>query len=203
MAFSDELLFAIENAIVNGTGAGQPLGLLTENCKIEVSKETNQTATTLWGPNIVKMWARMWARSRPNAVWLINQDVEPYLWGLALEGRYASAATAADAIPIYYPAGTITNQGNYGILMGRPVIPVEFCQTLGTAGDIILVDLSQYLMIQKPAASAMSMHVRFTTDELTFRLTYRCDGRMWWKSALTPFKGTNTLSPLITLAARS
>ena len=28
--------------------------------------------------------------------------------------------------------------------MGRPVIPVEWCSTLGTAGDIVLADLRHY-----------------------------------------------------------
>jgi HK97 family phage major capsid protein len=200
--FADEMTFTVEAAVVRGTGAGQPLGLLSENCKVEVSAETNQTADTIWGPNITKMWARMWARSRANAVWLINQDAEHQLWGLALEGRFGSATTSADAIPIYHPAGTILNQGSYATLMGRPVLPVEYCSTLGNAGDIVLVDLSQYLLIDKEMQSAMSMHVQFVADVVAFRVTYRVDGRCWWKSALTPYQGTNTLSPIITLAAR-
>ena len=46
------------------------------------------------------------------------------------------------------------------------------------------------------------MHVRFTTDEMAFRATYRCDGESFWKSALTPFKGTKTQSPYVQLASR-
>jgi hypothetical protein len=47
--------------------------------------------------------------------------------------------------------------------------------------------------------SASSMHVRFLNDEMAFRITFRVDGHALWNSALTPFKGTNTLSPFVTL----
>jgi len=201
--FADELVYQVENAIVNGTGAGRPQGILNTAAKVEVTIETNQTADTVWGPNIVKMWSRMYAPSRQNAVWLVNQDVEPYLWSLALEGRYGSASTSADAIPLYYPANGITNAGQYGILMGRPVIPVEYCDTVGDVGDIILVDLSQYLFIEKGPEAAESMHVRFLYDEMTYRVTHRVDGSIWWSTALTPVNSSNTLAPVVTLGARA
>ena len=41
------------------------------------------------------------------------------------------------------------------------------------------------------------------TDESVFRLVYRCDGQPLWSAALTPFKGSNTLSPFVTLAERA
>ena len=47
------------------------------------------------------------------------------------------------------------------------------------------------------------MHVAFTTDEMAFRVTYRVDGHLMWKSALTPFKGSNTVGPVVALATRS
>jgi HK97 family phage major capsid protein len=84
-----------------------------------------------------------------------------------------------------------------------PVIPVEYASTLGVKGDIVLADLSQYLLIDKGGMqSAASMHVRFLNDEMCFRVTYRVDGQPTWNKDLTPFKGTNTLSPFVTLAAR-
>jgi len=71
-------------------------------------------------------------------------------------------------------------------------------------GDIILADLSQYLLAEKgPVASEQSIHVRFVYDEMALRWTYRVDGAPWWHSALTPHKGSNTQSPFITLATRS
>ena len=90
------------------------------------------------------------------------------------------------------------------MLMGRPVIEVEYAPSLSSQGDITLVDLSQYQLIEKASGiqAASSMHVRFLNDEMTFRMIYRCDGQPWWNAALTPKNGSNTQSPFITLATR-
>ena len=105
--------------------------------------------------------------------------------------------------PAYMPPGGLS-ASPYGTLFGRPVIAVEYCATLGTLGDIMLVDLNEYLMIDKGGMeSASSIHVRFIYDETTFRFVYRVDGQPIWNSALTPFKGTNTQSPYVVLAARA
>jgi len=92
----------------------------------------------------------------------------------------------------------------YGTLYNRPVIEVEYAQTLGTAGDVILASLNEFQAIDKGGIqSASSIHVNFTTGEQVFRFTYRFDGEPKWSAALTPKNGTNTVSPYVTLAARS
>ena len=50
---------------------------------------------------------------------------------------------------------------------------------------------------------ASSMHVRFTTGEQTFRAFYRVDGQAVPRAALTPFKGSATLSPFVVLDTRA
>lgn len=195
-ALPEELSFKVEDAIWEGTGAGMPLGILNAPCKVSVSKETGQDAATIVYENVLNMWKRMWARSRPNAVWFINQDTESQLYAL-------SQKIGTAGVPVYLPANGISGQP-YSTLFGRPVIPVEYASTLGTEGDIVLADLSQYVLIDKGGVqSAMSIHVRFVYDESTFRFVYRVDGQPMWNVALTPFKGSNTLSPVITLATRS
>jgi len=137
------------------------------------------------------------APSRLNSVWLINQEIEPQLDTLAVP-------VGTGGFPVYMPPGGIAD-APYGRLKGRPVIAIEQCQALGDAGDIILADFSQYMIADKGGVqSASSMHVLFTTDEMTFRFIYRVDGQPLWNSALTPYKGTsNTLSPFVTLGARA
>jgi HK97 family phage major capsid protein len=194
-AFSDELAFLVEDAIINGTGAGSPLGVLNAPALVSVSKETGQDAATIMKENIDKMWARLYARARANAVWFINQDVEPQLDNLQM-------VIGLGGVPVYLPPGGLSDTP-YARLKGRPVIPVEYCATLGTVGDIILADLSEYRIIDAAMQSASSMHVAFTTNEMAFRVTYECDGQPRWKSALTPYKGSNTLSPFVALATRA
>lgn len=202
-AFSDEIMFRLENAIIRGTGAGQPKGVLNSTCLVTVSKETNQTADTLWGPNIVKMHARHWKVNPASTVWLIHKSLEPFMPSLVLEGRYGSASTAVDAVPLYFPASPILNTGGYGALYNIPVVPAEYCSAAGDLGDIMLCDFSQYILADKGGLNvAESMHVRFLNAENTYRVSYRADGAPWWAAALTPANGSDTLSPFVTLEAR-
>jgi HK97 family phage major capsid protein len=190
-AFREELIFKLEDAVVNGDGAGKPLGILNAGCVVSQAAEGAQTADTINATNVVKMRSRLPMASRSRFVWLINQDAEPQLPLMTIGN-----------MPVYLPPGGIT-QAPYGTLLGRPVIPVEFCATVGDVGDIIAADLSQYVLITKGGPQmASSMHVRFVYDEMAFRFTYRADGQPAWHSAITPFKGSNTLSPFVTLAAR-
>lgn len=194
--FAEEFTFQTEDAIINGNGAGMPDGILVGAGTVSVAKETGQALTTLVAKNVMNMRSRLWAKSRPNSVWLINQDVEPQLHQMTL-------AVGTGGVPVYLPASGLSEDG-FDRLYGRPVIPVEYCATLGTKGDVILVDLSQYLLIDKGGVeTAQSLHVRFLNDEITYRWIYRVDGQPIWNAALTPFKGTaNTVSPYVVLADR-
>lgn len=194
-AFTEEFAFRVDDAIINGTGVGQPLGILNSGCLVTVSEETSQAADTLLAENIIKMHARMWARSRPNAVWFINQDCEPELHTM-------SFASGTAGIAVYMPANGLSG-APYGTLYGRPVVPIEQCATVGDIGDVIFADFSQYILIDKGSmASASSIHVKFTTDETAFRFVYRVDGQPLWASALTPYKGSNSLSPFVVVESR-
>ena len=195
-AFTEELTFKTEDSIINGTGSGQPLGILNSGAVVTVTPESAQPATALRTQNILDMWGRMPVRNRRNAVWMINQDVEQQLHQLTL-----GSGTAVQLM--YALPGSRSNDSELGQLMGRPVIPVEYAASLGTVGDLILWDPQAYVMIDKNGLKqASSMHVRFLNDEMTFRFTFRVDGQPVWRSALTPFKGTNTLSPYIVLGTR-
>lgn len=191
-----ELRFKVEDAIFSGTGSGMPLGFLNSGAVIQVAKDSGDSTATVSTPDILNMWSRLFARSRANATWFINQDVEPKLYPLTL-----GSGTAVQLL--YFPPGMNGNAGPYGRMLGLPVIPVEHAATLGTPGDIVLADLSQYIFADKGAPQfAQSLHVKFLTGENTFRWTYRCDGQPTWKKPLTPKNGSNTQSAFVSLATR-
>jgi HK97 family phage major capsid protein len=192
--FSEEFGFKVDDAIINGDGSDKPSGILNSAALVSVAKETGQAAATLVPQNIAKMRMRLWARSRQNAVWLVNQDI-------AAELGLMKLPIGTGGVSVYLPANGLSGQP-YDTLYGRPVIEIEQAQTLGTKGDIMLVDLSQYLLIDKQMESASSVHVRFLYDENTFRFIYRVDGQSAWHQPLTPFNGSNTQSPFISLDAR-
>lgn len=196
-AFEEEFGFKIDSAIFAGDGAGKPQGLLDATSTVTVSKEGSQAADTINALNVMKMRARLWSRSRQNAVWLINQDCEPQLHKLNFTGDGSKSD-----IPVYVPARGLADQP-YDTLYGRPIIPIEQAKTLGDKGDIMFVDLSQYGMIDRNGLEqATSIHVKFTTDETAFRFVARLDGKPLWLNALTPANGSNTLSPCVVLQAR-
>jgi HK97 family phage major capsid protein len=194
-AVSDEFAFLVDESIISGNGAGKPMGFMNAGCKVAVAKEAGQAARTIVKENIDKMWSRMWSKSMPNAEWYINQDCYPQLNSL-------SQVIGTGGVPVYLPPGGLS-VAPYGTLMGRPVTPIEFCETLGTEGDIILGDLSQYMMIDKSVAAATSIHVAFLTGEQAFRFIYRVDGQPVDNKPITPYKGSATQSPFITLATRA
>ncbi len=197
MGMSEEFGFKLDDEIINGNGSGQCMGIMNAPSLVTVSAEDGQLAATLIPENIVNMWSRCWGRSRLNAVWYINQDIEPQL-------HLMNVAVGTGGQLVYMPPGGLSGSP-YGALYGRPVIPIEQCQTLGTAGDIILADLSQYALIEKGGMQAdRSIHVRFIYDETAFRFVMRNNGQPLWTSALTPFKGgaTKTLSPFVVLETR-
>jgi HK97 family phage major capsid protein len=195
--FIDELAFLLDDAIINGDGVGKPLGILQSPCLVTQAAENAQGSKTILFENIQKMWMRLPAPSRKNAVWFINQDVEQQLYSMSL-------IVGTGGISVWMPAGG-ASVGGYSTLFGRPVIPIEQAATLGTTGDIILADMSQYLLAVKSGGTKLdvSMHVRFSFGESCYRAHVRIDGSPLWQTTLTPYKGANALSPFVTLATRA
>lgn len=194
--FTEEFGFKIDDAIFRGTGAGQPLGILNSGALISVAKESAQAATSIVLNNIVKMRARQWVRSRANSIYTINQDCEPQLNVLSL-------TVGNNSYPVLMPATGISG-APYDTVFGSPVVPTEYNPTLGAAGDILLADLSQYLLIDKGSIQqAASVHVRFLYDEMTYKFSYRVDGQPVWDKPLTPYQGSDTQSPFVQIAVRA
>jgi HK97 family phage major capsid protein len=184
-----QLSFRLDSEIWSGNGAGQCLGVMNSNLPVTVAKETSQTAGTIVAENVVKMMGRFKGNLR-SAAWFVNQDCLSQF----------PLMTIGDT-PVYTP----DFRGNpFGALFSLPIVPVEFCATLGNLGDIVLADWSEYLLVTKGGVEeAESIHVKFLTDETAFRFIMRNNGQPMHDKPITPLNGTNTLSPFVTLAART
>jgi HK97 family phage major capsid protein len=195
--FATAFGWQMDYEIINGTGAGRPEGIINSNALISITAESEQQAATIVAQNIMKMYARMPARNRQNAIWLNNEDTLPQLMQMTL-------TVGTGGVPVWLPANGLANQP-FDTLMGKEMVTTEHCQTVGTAGDLIFADLTQYLMGQKSASVRrdMSIHLKFETDETAFRFIYRVDGKCPWPSALTPRHSSDTLSPIVAIATRS
>ena len=130
--FGQEFAFKVQDALINGTGAGMPQGILPANCLVNQAKETGQVAATIVKKNIDKMWSRMWASGIGSSVWHINQQCYPALFDM-------EQSVGTGGLPAFLPPGGLS-VSPYGTLMGRPIVPLEQCQALGTKGDIFFCD---------------------------------------------------------------
>lgn len=193
----EKITSALNTAIINGTGVGQPLGLLATATAARVTQtaESGQGANTVVYKNILKMWGRRYARNTQRYLWLMNQDVEQQLQQMAFP-----AAAGSAVFPAYLPPGGL-NDSPYGRLMGRECLVLEACSALGTEGDIILFDPTQYLTVMKSAGlkTDVSIHLYFDSDHVAFRFVLRFGGQLYWPAAISRQNGSSTLSPVVTL----
>ena len=181
-----------DKSFLKGSGAGQPLGILNSDCLISVAKESGQSSSTIVFENLAKMMSRMFAGSFSNSVWVAHQSTIPQLLTLSL-----AIGTGGSHVPVMSESN-----GEFKILT-RPVIFTEKTEPLGTKGDIMLCDFSQYVIgLRQGMRFDTSIHVGFSTDELLARIIERHDGQPLWDEALTLEDGSTTVSPFVTLAAR-
>jgi HK97 family phage major capsid protein len=187
-SFGDEFRANALNERLNGSGAGEFLGVNKSDALIVVAKETNQTAKTINYKNCVKMRARCWRYGQ--AIWLANQDtLEQFMTMEDTEGHLIWQNNARD--------------GESPTFLGRPIYFIENMETLGTQGDVGLYNFSQFIEgTYQPLQSAESIHVRFLNHERAYKFWLRNAGAPTWRAPLTPKKSASTLSPFVTLAAR-
>ena len=192
--FPPALAFEKDYVFLQGTGVGQPLGMLNAPGKVTVAAEGGQDAGTLVYQNITKMWARMLPASKKNAIWMVSQSAMPELMEMAM-----SVGTGGG--PVWL---TNAASGPPMTIFGRPVFESEKLPAIGTVGDISFVDPRFYLHGDRQAALIESTpYEQFPEGVTTFKVTERYDGRPWFKSALTPKNGGDTLSPVVVLATRA
>lgn len=194
----EKITYKINDAIINGTGAGQPLGILNSAGTVSVAAESGQAAATVRFENIVNMWGRLAAASKQRAIWLMNSDAEsilPYM-------KFIDQGSG-NAVPVYLPPGGLSNSP-FGTLYGRPVVTSEAMPALGSAGDIILADMSQYLSVVKGSGirQDVSIHLWFDYDVTAFRFVMRVGGQPWWNAAIARTGGQSSRGFFIALGAR-
>jgi HK97 family phage major capsid protein len=197
-AFRTEIGFRTEDSVYRGTGDGMPLGIMKSPSLITQAIEGTQTIANtnqFIAANVAKMLSRVPASLWGDLVFLMTPELLPYL--------VQAVIGTNGVVPVFLPPNGLADSP-MGTILGRPAIFSDYCEAVGTPGDIMAAALSQYALADKASEQvAQSMHVRFLTDEMTYRVTYRVDGQPEWRTALTPYKGGNTRSPFIVLNTRS
>ena len=184
------------DGVISGDGVGKPLGILKSGALISVAKESGQAAATFTGDNVIKMMARSMPLGRERLVWVMHPDLEEQLPYLAIKNGDAAKF-------LWNPEGGLGNFDTQRVL-NKPVLFEDCCSALGTAGDVLLIDPLQYILLVKGTAKQdWSVHVEFLTDQNCFRMVYRCNGAPKTNTPLTIRNSSKTRSPFVGLADRA
>jgi HK97 family phage major capsid protein len=186
--FSDALNWFEDKAFIDGSGVNEPLGLRNAPCKDSVTT----TASQFYIVDACKLFANLLPGSERNAIWLMNPSLREELPQMLSVGGSATEN-------IWYPKSlSIKDAPDPWRLLGMPIFWTEHLEALGTDEDVMLVDLSYYLLLERQdIRAAVSTDARFANDETGYRLTLRSDGQPWPSSTLTLADGSTTVSPVV------
>lgn len=168
-----------------GDGVGKPLGILNSPARIEVVRAG---AGAFDFTDMSGMMGKFLYNSWQRAVWVCNATVLPELINMVDAGnhRVYIGSDPAKQLP---PS-----------LLGIPVVFTGRTPVLGTTGDVMLLDLSYYLLKtgSGPFVSA-SAHVKFLENKTVVKAFYNVDGSPWIQAPLTLRDGVTEISPFVVL----
>lgn len=189
MGFAGLLAWMEDYAFLNGTGVGQPLGVIKAGATITVNRQATSPAVQF------DDLANMRAQCLPsgNYVWVVNQglmDEFITMNGPSGNASYIWQQNAVDGIPT--------------TIMGFPVIWSEKNPAPDSAGDVVLADFNYYLVGDRQATTIESTQYDYWRyDQTSWRAVHRVDGQPWLSAPLTLQDGTTQISPFIVLGAKS
>ena len=179
------ILGAEDTAFLSGTGVGRPLGVINSPAAVNYVRAT---AGTIALADIQGMYAR--AKFGGSLVWVTSQTTLPQLTNLV---------DAASNL-IWMPNKDVIS-GPPGTLFGIPVMLNDRSPALGSTGDLMLLDLSYYLIKDGSGPLvAASPHVYFTANKTVIKVFWNVDGQPWLTEPI-PLEGStaNTVSPFVIL----
>lgn len=204
--FGQAIVWYKEYAYLRGTGAGSsmPLGILNAGATYA---QTRAVASRFTFGDVAAMMSHLQVRSWDDACWIMHQSVLPQLIQMVDGGTSNTASTT------YIPGNRLvwlnpTMTGDRGpaaskmpnaFFNGLPVFFTEKLPTLGTKGDVMLVDFSRYIIgMRLDLQIDVSPHYKFQNNQLAWRVIARCDGKPWMNNTITDANGW-TVSPIIVL----
>jgi len=175
--FGEALANTLDNKILNGTGSGQPLGLLVAATAANKGSVTRASAGLIKIADIAGMINKI--SDLNNSVWYACNSVKGELLQLVIGSSLAG----------YVPQGALPNSVPFDTLLGRPIIYGDFGAALGTVGDLVLINTSKYIMpVLGTTEYAESLEFSFDTGQRFLRIIGACGGSPRY---ITPFTAAN------------
>jgi len=185
MGFTGAINWQEEYTFLQGTGVGQPQGVVGAGCTITVTRAATNTVGFVDLANMLENFLATGGRG----VWHMTQSLMSEMIQLSGPTGHASyiwAPNARDGIP--------------GSVLGYPVAWTEKLPLKGTAGDVLLANWPFYLVGDRKRTTIESSNIPdFQSDVTSWRCVHRVDGRPWLSAAITLQDGTSTVSPFCIL----
>lgn len=179
-------------AFLQGTGVGQPMGVITAGATITVNRQqAGPGVDPVTYTDLTEMLEKHMETS--NSVWVASISLK----GTLMRMTYPTGNPSL----VWQPSA---REGMPDTILGRPVIWTEKVPLSGSAGDIGLYDFSHYWIGDRQAMTFASTNAEyFKYDQTSYRMVHRVDGRPWMNTPFTLQDGTSTISPFVILGAKS
>jgi len=192
MGFAGAMTWTEEEAFINGTGAGQPLGIISAGVTSTVNRSVQ---TVVSYEDLLDMEAQLYSPTNAG-VWMISQSQKANIMKMT--------GPSGNASYVYRPSAAA---GEPPTLLGRPVffmldhLPLA---STTSAGDVLLADWNFYLIGDRQQITVDSTdQERWRFNQVSWKVTARLDGQPWLSAALTSADGTTTVSPFVSLGAKT
>jgi HK97 family phage major capsid protein len=178
---------------LQGNGAGKPMGIINAPCTLQVTRSGHNLFALADAAN---MLGSLLISSMSSAVWIMSQTLIQKMIQM-VDGSGHVVWIPNVQSPMGGMAQTIPLT-----LLGLPIFFSEKLPALGSIGDVILADLQYYLIGERSQLEiAMSPHVAFLNNQMTYRVLSRLDGKPWLDNKITLADLTTTVSPFVVLTA--
>ena len=184
----------------NGTGVWCPQSLINAPCAVSVSRGTSSKVLQI---DLAAMFKALHPAAKmsgytpgyTNVRWLLSASAMDQILELYL--AFGTPANQAVGSSDWFQAGDGDRVGPS--LLGLPVTVTDHQPAVGSKGDVILADLSQYLIGDRQVMTVeRASEALFANDQSYFRVRSRVDGRYWVQSSTTTEAG-QSVSPVVVL----
>jgi HK97 family phage major capsid protein len=171
-----------EDAFFTGSGVGKPKGIVGHGCVKTISRGTVNTFK--WSDAVKFAGAFKFGKS---AVWIVNQTVLPQM--MVMEDTNGNA--------LWMPNAAV---GIGGVFMGFPVLINDLAPALGTEGDVMLADLSYYLIKDgSPLAIFIDPYTQKVNGITRIYAFWNVDGQPQLTTPIKMRGSSETVSPFVIL----
>ena len=155
---------AEENIFINGTGEGQPVGILNDT----LGAETGVTTTDVTFDDVINLYMSVKAKHRKHGVWLMNDE------------------TALALRKLKDKDGNYLWQENMDTILGKPVYISEFMPCIATGKKVIAFgDFSYYWILNRRPLAVRALKEKFELYDQTGYLAMEyIDGKLVNKEAI-------------------